>query len=166
MTYRISDFDYKKVKGEVLCAVIAVNFFSDELSTSNMISSSNSALVGIGIGKEEPYNRTSVTIGGRKYIFNSAGNAYNKAADGYCIKFIELNYGSSRASTEESNEQSPTTETASEYTFEYRTEQAFKVLSQLLQKIENPTELSDNEIYYYCQQAYRWADKMLLVGAD
>ena len=150
-TYNILDFNYIKAKQGALCIVVATSFFNGETPPTS-ITNGDSAYIGAGICSKGSNDRSIIIIGEEEYTFNRDGSAFSKNAEGYCLRLAEIIAGKSRAGNSLSTEGES-----------FRDEAALSILREILVSMEvNPCIIKDNEILYYCLQAYRWADNMLI----
>lgn len=149
-TYNILDFDYIKAKQGALCIVVAASFLSKETPPTS-ITNGDSAYIGAGICSKGSNDRFNIIIGEEEYTFNRDGSAFSRNTEGYCLRLAEIIAGETRSDKNSLEEGS------------FRDSVAADVLKKILANAEiNPCSVRDNEILYYCLQAYRWADNMLI----
>jgi len=158
VVYDILDFDFDKAKNGALCAIIT----SAYLASGSLVTivSNNTSFIGVGICEIKSNDRVSLVIDGTEYIFNRLGKPVNKNAELYCAKLVQLSSGTAgftRANEDEEEEES-------ESRIAYKKAIIVSVLPEIIARAERKSsQMSDSEMLYYCQQAYRWAKNMATV---
>lgn len=164
--YKVEAFDCDKAKDRKLCTVV----------------DSNGDIVGTGIPTYK--NDTFIiTINGIQYMFNSYGDpdSQNAKDAGYSLKMGTSNLvgiakgtvgttksAFTRTINSETGEIKYTPSESSDNTYEISIEDlnardqfAIQVLRGMLDKIDDPSVLTKDEITYYCTSAYQWASYMM-----
>jgi len=157
VVYDILDFDFDKAKNGALCAIITSAYLA---GTSSTIASNNASFVGVGVCEIKSNDRVSLVIDGIEYIFNRLGKPVNKNAELYCAKLVQLSSGTAGFTRADEDEE----EEESESRIAYKKAIIVSVLPEIIARAERKSsQMSDSEMLYYCQQAYRWAKNMATV---
>ena len=136
---------------------------------------------GKGICRTVKSGNLCITIKSVDYVFNNYGLGVSSNALGYKLLMLTLDetsneeasaipwsgYGTTRGViVEDGTESSTEKDDINIVGMSARDEFANQALRGILSRIEDPFSLSDNEISYYCEAAYKWASVMMLVAAN
>lgn len=173
--YKLSNFDYNKVYQGILCAIVK------DASNDDIINNTDIEIVGIGVCQVKTQGNFLIVIDGVEYTFNSTGEGTSNNASNCRLAFAEIkdnifNAGnaigiSEKKVTTKSADGSVTIEIKDEAsiididTLNARDQFAIQILTSMMRYIENPFNLSNNEMSFYCNSAYQWAANMMTTAA-
>ena len=134
---------------------------------------------GKGICRMIKSGNLCITLKSVDYIFNGQGFGVSNNSLGYKLLMLTLDetsneaasaipwsgYGTTRGVIDTEPSAEPK-EDINIVGMSARDEFANQALRGILSRIEDPFSLSDNEISYYCEAAYKWASVMMLVAAN
>ena len=180
--YNISAFDPSQVMEGTLCVMVSSSVSGSTIANIDTSGSANASFKGAGICKIEGLDTYSMTVQGVKYKFNKSGaGIYGASSYKIMLASIDSNAASSgnaiksSSTTVVTRSASGTTTTTVNYgsgsdiiidSLNARDEFAVQALKQLLDKVPNPTAVSDSEMSYYCDAAYQWAAHMMEASAN
>lgn len=187
-TYKLQTFDPTKAKGS-LCVV--VNRGSSDIQDGTVISNvdiqnntvvPNPNFIGTGICKKAPDAKFFVVIQGENYTFDKFGRCLQNINYTAFLGTVQntntvagdvVNSSTTttitRGMTPEGEEWNTTVSGEGQTTvsnLSARDHFAIHALRGMLNKIDDPSELSDSEINHYCSAAYQWAANMMTVAAE
>ena len=165
--YTFEDFDAKKARAGHLCVVIKDEYFNNEEDAAEesqneeeeepSIYSTDPDFVGAGIATVGSGGIVTIVINKQKYTFNITGTSIQ----GYCIKLATISSVAGGGSSRAGEEIDPN------LTLVTLDNIAIEVLKTILLKTsDNLLEFSDNDMAYYCQKAYQWAENMIYVSSS
>ncbi len=180
--YNISAFDPLQVMEGTLCVMVSSSVSGSTIANIDTSGSVNSSFKGAGICKLEGLDTYSMMVQGVKYKFNKSGaGIYGASSYKIMLASIDSNAASSgnaiksSSTTMVTRSASGSTTTTVNYgsgsdiiidSLNARDEFAVQALKQLLDKVPNPTAVSDSEMSYYCDAAYQWAAHMMEASAN
>ena len=180
--YNISAFDSSQVMEGTLCVMVSSSVSGSTIANIDTSGSANASFKGAGICKIEGLDTYSMMVQGVKYKFNKSGaGIYSASSYKIMLASIDSNAASSgnaiksSSTTVVTRSASGTTTTTVNYgsgsdiiidSLNARDEFAVQALKQLLDKVPNPTAVSDSEMSYYCDAAYQWAAHMMEASAN
>ncbi len=180
--YNISAFDPLQVMEGTLCVMVSSSVSGSTIANIDTSGSVNSSFKGAGICKLEGLDTYSMMVQGVKYKFNKSGaGIYSASSYKIMLASIDSNAASSgnviksSSTTVVTRSASGSTTTTVNYgsgsdiiidSLNARDEFAVQALKQLLDKVPNPTAVSDSEMSYYCDAAYQWAAHMMEASAN
>ena len=180
--YNISAFDPSQVMEGTLCVMVSSSVSGSTIANIDTSGSANASFKGAGICKIEGLDTYSMMVQGVKYKFNKSGaGIYSASSYKIMLASIDSNAASSgnaiksSSTTVVTRSASGTTTTTVNYgsgsdiiidSLNARDEFAVQALKQLLDKVPNPTAVSDSEMSYYCDAAYQWAAHMMEASAN
>lgn len=164
MAYSVKDWDYKAAKQKQLVAMVKVN---------------TTEIQAVGIVKENANHYLVFTWNSVDYIFNTQGKGNSENSEG--------KYELMMAVSETTPSEDSIGETGRAYTRNIDAEGnvtydelpegntysitvdsinavdqfAIQALKSMLEKVPDPSVLSNNEMTYYCESAYKWASYMM-----
>lgn len=186
LTYRLSKFDAKKAETGVLCVMVTEDVLEGgTISNLNLDGSENSSFLGAGICKYVSSNLFELTIDSSIYQFDGDGNGKSpqsivgkyKLLFGYIKANLTLSGNAfvSDTTTIVTRGDDGITNTTVEYgkksyniidSLNARDEFAVQALRELMCHIPDPSALSESDMNYYCNIAYKWAANMMQASAD
>ncbi len=182
VVYNISAFDPSKAKGGTLCVMVSSSVSGSTIANIDTSGSANISFKGAGICKLDGLDTYCMTIQGVQYKFNKSGaGIYDASGCKVMLASISSNAASSGNAIKSSNtttvtrSSSGSTTTTVDYSsssdiiidsLNARDEFAVQALKQLLDKVPNPTAVSDSEMSFYCDAAYQWAAHMMEASAN
>lgn len=182
-TYNLSAFDLNKARDGHLC-VVTKDQSNDPVSSDN-----DTRFFGTGICAKNYEGRIFIYINSIPYQFNNSGVGINAAATSPDQLYVKLGtvadtitdvggsiasnvkntIAKSRGSGGEIEYDPPQSDPGSYNIFvdnlNARDQFAAQALRGLLSHIEDPAILSDSEMNYYCNTAYKWAANMMVAAA-
>lgn len=184
ITYKLSTFDAQQASSGKLCVMVSSGFSESSIANggySNNIWTPNTSFNGAGICRVLSPSRYLLIVDSVQYTFNNHGEAVSTNASGWKLMMGEPqvtpassgNYiDSSTSSTTTRGGETPGTAVTDEPSSLFidnlnaRDQFASNILKGMLSHIEDPSVLSDNEIAFYCDTAYRWAAYMMSSAAN
>lgn len=184
ITYDLKEFDKDKAKTGALCVMVKNSVNAGEtISTVNPQGDTNSNIIGTGVCKSVSSDCYSLVINSVEYQFNSSGIGNYPSSDGYklLLGVAQINLSTSGNASKSSSTTITTRaddgsiSTKVDYskssdilveTLNARDEFAVKALGQMLGHIDNPANLSNTEMNFYCEAAYKWAANMMQASAN
>lgn len=182
IVYNISTFDPSKAMEGTLCVMVSSSVSGSTIANIDTSGSANTSFKGAGICKFDGLDTYSMTIQGTKYKFNKSGvGIYDASSYKVMLASIDSNAASSgnaiksSSTTVVTRSSSGATTTTVNYgsgsdiiidSLNARDEFAVQALKQLLDKVPNPTAVSDSEMSFYCDTAYQWAAHMMEASAN
>ena len=177
--YELTTFDTIKAEQGALCVVV------DDASLTEV---SSDDAIGAGICTKSSGDYVNIVINSVKYSFNSKGTGVSSNAIGLFIKLgkptdtdsittegssihsnVKNTIAKTRGAGGEIEYDPPQPEYGNFNVFvdqlNARDEFAAQALRGMLSHINNPAALSDNEMNYYCNSAYKWAANMMTTAA-
>lgn len=169
--YSVDSFDSTKVSTGSLCVIVS--------------SDSEDDIKGAGICAEKSASSYEVTLNGETYVFNEKGLPVSDNAKNFKLKLggidrILTDEGSAinsdtktvvtRGVDTNGNETLASDTTTGDYTvmvdyLNARDQFAVEAMKGILNHIPNPSGLSDSQIAFYCDIAYKWAANMMALAA-
>lgn len=184
ITYELKEFDEVMVKAGALCVMVKNQVLANTLiSTLDDSGKANDNIVGAGICRNVSSDLYTLTIDSVEYKFSNEGIGNYPQSEGYklLLGIAQVNLSVS-GSASKSNNTTITTRgndgsisTKIDYskssdvlieTLNARDEFALSALRELLSHTDDPSEMSNSEMNYYCNAAYRWAANMMAASAD
>lgn len=186
ITYNLVKFDGAKATSGALCVMVSSSINADtSISNMDTLGNANTNFIGAGVCKKVASNLYELTIDSVTYQFdgNGDGKAPSSIVGNYKILLGNANLNLiSVGNGIKSNNAALVTRgsdgsvvTAVDYsqsssfvidTLNARDEFAVKALGQMIGHISNPADLSNNEMNYYCDAAYKWAANMMQASAN
>lgn len=186
ITYKLTKFDGVKATSGALCIMVSSNVNADtSISNMDTLGNANADFIGAGVCRKIASNLFELTINSITYQFdgNGDGKSPSSIVGNYKILLGNANLNLiSVGNGIKSNNAALVTRgsdgsvvTAVDYSqsssyvidsLNARDEFAVKALGQMLGHISNPADLSDNEMNFYCDAAYRWAANMMQASAN
>lgn len=186
--YSLGSFDYQKVIEGALCAVVASDYQESSIMSTNPSLKAMGICTMIGNRFDLKYNGQTwhITLGGvcindpdvTVYIISGSmpiadGSGSKPATGGFTGDEDEEEGGESGESGEGSTTTDPesgSTDSTTDLTSSSKAlidEFAIVMLQAILSKVDrNITGISENEMDYYCDTAYKWAACMLSSRTD
>lgn len=184
VSYYLQEFDASLAKSGALCAMVT-NGISAGSEVINIFDNGtlNDQLNGVGICKYKSPTLFEFIVDSVTYQFDSHGNGTYESSDGWhlLLAIAQTNLSSSGNVAQSSSKTKITRGNDGSYTTDVsygtdtnvwvenlnaRDEFAVSALKELLAHVSNPAEMSDNEMNFYCNAAYRWAANMMSVSAN
>jgi len=195
ITYELHNFNSSDAREGKLCAMVVFspstvsdNKISNIINTSSTSTPnwvSNPELKGVGICKFTSPNKYIFTVDSINYIFDEKGAANSLNARGWKLWMATVdarNITKAGSTTPTNTASSATRASGGSITEEEdydandslvkidnlqaRDEFAVQALRAMLASVPDPSVLSENEINYYCETAYKWASYMMRSAAD
>lgn len=184
--YQLSKFDSSKARAYSLVAMVSASI-ADTAQIYNMDSNGvwNNSFRGAGICRMKSSGSTfEFTVNGNTYLFNSSGESADSASYGFKLTMATIvesvgtsgnaatgtQHGSTTRGTDGSIVDGGITyeqKTIAIDSLNARDHFAIEALNSILAKMdEDPTQLSDDAVSHYCQQAYRYAAYMMTASAN
>lgn len=182
ITYSLEEFNPTKALEGALCVVVKSSYSDSTISNIvDAIGTANSSFVGTGICSYNGQDTYSINIESKSYKFNEEGNGLYDHYDCKVMlgtaKLDLLASGnmvtSSSTTTTVSTRGDTTTDVDYSKTSKVlidslnaRDEFAIHALRELLCHMPDPSSVSDSEMNFYCDKAYRWAANMMSASAN
>lgn len=184
--YNLKDFDAIKAMEGALCVIVKSIYTAPEGFIVNIDNNGNANpnFIGAGICSYNGQDTYTVTIESKAYKFNEYGNGLYENTDckimlgtvqGDVSSVGNLVKSSISIKTTISTRGDDKTKTEVDYTkgsnviidnLNARDEFAIHALRELLCHIPDPSSVSDSEMNFYCDKAYRWAANMMSASAN
>jgi len=184
--YNLEAFDDNKAAQGALCVMVPSTYTAPEGWIVNVDDNGNANpnFVGAGICTLVNGNTFLLTIDSVEYQFNSEGNGeYPVSIRGYKLMMgtvadsptLAGNMSKSSTTTTTITTRADGTVTKTDYSkssnvlidnLNARDEFAIHALRELLCHIPDPSAVSDSEMNFYCDKAYRWAANMMSASAN
>ena len=183
VVYNLSTFDANKAATGVLCVMVKNNVYNT-VANINEDGSVNSDFVGAGICKRINSNTFNLVIDSNVYQFDAEGKGIKPWTIRDCKLMLATadvnitssgNAAKSRGTTVVTRGTDGSTTTKTDYSKESdviidslnaRDEFAINALRELLNHVPDPSILSNNEMSFYCNSAYKWAANMMEASAN
>ena len=184
--YQLSKFDSSKARAYSLVAMVSTSI-ADTAQIYNMDSNGvwNNSFRGAGICRMKSSGSTfEFTVNGNTYLFNSSGESADSASYGFKLTMATIVESVGTSGNAATGTQHGSTTRGADgsivdggVTYEQKTiaidslnardHFAIEALNSILAKMEeDPTQLSDDAVSHYCQQAYRYAAYMMTASAN
>lgn len=190
-TYTIKYFDSKKAAAGSLCLMVNTQAAPPKVPGDNISDNDNTNFKGVGIARRQKDENFLFVYLGIEYTFSYIGKPVSANAEGMQLYLGELTeksqpttfgnvvttskktvsgltrgIGGEEQSQVEYNEYDTKEVDMVLDQLNVRDEYAMNILNGMIANIEHPEELSDNEISWYCDSAYRWAGGMMSASAN
>ena len=183
ITYNLSPFDATRASQGALCVMVSSGYSG---ATITNVTISGGAEVrtadfyGAGICRVQGMNYILV-INSIVYAFNEKGRSSNTNSRGYKLMLgvmadsvstigntvdTTTTGGTTRNGTGDSTTISDVAGQSVVDSLNARDHFAVQALKAMMEKVADPASLSNNEMNFYCQQAYQWAANMMTVAAS
>lgn len=184
ITYELKEFNEVKVKAGALCVMVKNTVPVNALiSTIDDAGNANDNIKGAGICRNTSPDCYSLVIDSVEYKFSNTGVGNYPSSDGYKLLLgiaqvslsVSGNASKSNNTTITTRGNDGSISTKIDYSkssdvlvesLNARDEFAMSALRELLSHTADPSEMSNSEMNYYCNVAYRWAANMMAVSAD
>lgn len=183
LNYKLEEFNTAKAMEGALCVVVKASFTDSVISNiADSNGTANTNFIGTGICSYNGQDTYSVSINSKAYKFNESGeglygNSDCKVMLGTAILDLTTsgNMAKSNSTTTTVSTRADGVSTSTNYgqsskviidTLNARDEFAVHALRELLCHVSDPSSVSDSEMNYYCDKAYRWAANMMLASAN
>lgn len=182
ITYKLKAFDPVEAESGKLCVMVK-NAVTDIITNIDNKGVANPNYVGAGICRKGGRDTYMLIINNVTYQFDEAGRGITTQSDGYKLMMGEANVSIVTSGNASSSSSTTTTtrgtdgsiDTKVDYSkgsdvmidsLNARDEFAVHALRELLKHISDPSVLSDSEMNFYCNTAYRWAANMMEASAN
>ena len=182
ITYKLKAFDPVEAERGKLCVMVK-NAVTDIITNIDNKGVANPNYVGAGICRKGGRDTYMLIISNVTYQFNEEGRGITTQSDGYKLMMGEANVSIVTSGNASSSSSTTTTtrstdgsiDTKVDYSkgsdvmidsLNARDEFAVHALRELLKHISDPSVLSDSEMNFYCNTAYRWAANMMEASAN
>lgn len=182
ITYKLRAFDPVEAESGKLCVMVK-NAVTDIITNIDNKGVANPNYVGAGICRKGGRDTYILIISNVTYQFNEEGRGITTQSDGYKLMMGEANVSIVTSGNASSSSSTTTTtrstdgsiDTKVDYSkgsdvmidsLNARDEFAVHALRELLKHISDPSVLSDSEMNFYCNTAYRWAANMMEASAN
>lgn len=184
ITYNLSAFDSVKASAGALVVMVSSGYSNATITNVNITGGTEVANIdffGAGICRPESDNKYNFTVNSIVYSFDRSGIAKSTNATGKKLMMAAVNNSisttgntvdaASSGSTTRSSDGDTTTVVENVQrvvdSLNARDNFALQALHGIFNNMKkDPATLSDNEMVYYCQQAYQWAANMMTVAAS
>lgn len=183
VVYNLEPFDGNKAATGVLCVMVKSDT-NGTVTNINEDGSTNSDFVGAGICKRINANTFNLVLDSNVYQFDVNGKGIKPWAIRDCKLMLATadvnitssgNAAKSRGTTVVTRGTDGSTTTKTDYSKESdiiidslnaRDEFAINALRELLNHVPDPSSLSNTEMSFYCNAAYKWAANMMEASAN
>ena len=182
ITYKLRAFDPVEAESGKLCVMVK-NAVTDIITNIDNQGVANPNYVGAGICRKGGRDTYTLIINNVTYQFDEEGRGITALSDGYKLMMGEANVSIVTSGNASSSSSTTTTtrgtdgsiDTKVDYSkgsdvmidsLNARDEFAVHALRELLKHISDPSVLSDSEMNFYCNTAYRWAANMMEASAN
>lgn len=177
-TYKLFPFVLEQAKEGVLCVMVykdVTGSITDADETGEI-----KHFIGTGIIRSQSPNKNTMIIESKTYTFNWDGTCLTSGFEDYKLMLGEISIvlsdsgntsgtmrGTTRSVASDTGEiiETPTTfeevQPVNVTALNARDNFAVQALRSMLAKVDDPSTLSNNEMNFYCKQAYQWAANMM-----